>query len=76
MEPTTLEQARDVKTRATEVFQRLGEVVGVGIARFESGYGLKINLATAPAADVVLTGDVDGVPVRVEVVGEIRKRPA
>lgn len=76
MNAATLEKARAAKTHAAEVFQPLAEVVGVGITRVELGYGLKINLAHPPAEDVPLPGEVDGVPVRVEVVGPIRKRTA
>lgn len=76
MNAATLEKARAAKAHAAEVFQPLAEVVGVGITRVESGYGLKINVANPPAEDVTLPGEVDGVPVRIEVVGRIRKRTA
>ncbi|MGY1591629.1 hypothetical protein ACI79D_06585 [Geodermatophilus sp. SYSU D00708] len=47
------------------------EVVGVGLARGESGYVVKVNLADARAASRV-PGDVDGVRVVTEVVGVVR----
>jgi hypothetical protein len=37
-------------------------------------YALKINLTSEPHQDVILPDEVEGVPVRVEVVGKIRKR--
>jgi hypothetical protein len=53
---------------------RLGadpEVVGVGLARRESGYVVKVDLLDPRAASRV-PGDVDGVRVVTEVVGAIR----
>jgi len=68
----TLDEARAAKPRALAVFKSLATVVGVGITRVENGYGLKVNLLAAPPADALLPTEVDGVPVRLEVVGRIR----
>ena len=46
-------------------------VVGVGLARRDSGYVVKVDLADAHAAERV-PGDVDGVRVVTEVVGAVR----
>ncbi|MGY1703134.1 hypothetical protein ACI79C_01060 [Geodermatophilus sp. SYSU D00697] len=46
-------------------------VVGVGVARGESGYVVKVNLADTHAASRV-PGDIDGVRVVTEVVGAVR----
>jgi hypothetical protein len=46
-------------------------VVGVGLARGESGYVVKVDLADAGVAGRV-PGDVDGVPVVTEVIGAVR----
>ena len=73
MAGATLESARAAKPAVQKVFAALGEVVGVGITRVGDGYGVKVNLRAAPAAGVELPAEVDGVPVRVEVVGAIRK---
>ena len=70
----TIEQARTIKPRAVEVFGRVARLAGVGITRIGDGYGLKVNLVEAPAAKTQLPSDIDGVPVRIEVVGVIRKR--
>lgn len=70
----TKDDARAQKVHAAEVFGQVGEVVGVGITRMSDGYGLKVNLRDEPAAGVQLPEDVNGVPVRVEVTGPIRKR--
>lgn len=73
MRGSTLEAARAVKEQAHKLFSDLAPVNGVGITRFEDGYGVKINLSEHPAPDTVLPTEVDGVPVRVDVVGPIRK---
>ena len=70
----TLQEARAAKTRALQISERLAPVVGVGITRIGDGYGIKVNLRETPVAGARLPNNVDGVPVQVEVVGEIRKR--
>ena len=72
--PATLEQARAAKEEAQKVFGRLGEVVGVGITRVDGGYGVKVNLRTEPRGGKQIPDAVGGVPVRVAVVGPLRKR--
>ena len=74
MSNATLEQARAAKEAALKAFDRLVKVVGVGITRIDDGYGLKINLPEEPPEDVTLPQEVNGVPIRVEVVGRPRKR--
>jgi hypothetical protein len=69
----TLEQARAAKEPARAAVSRLATVVGVGVTRVGNGYGVKVNLESVPAGAVLPTS-VDGVPVRVEVVGTIRKQ--
>ncbi len=64
---------RAQKARAAKVFGLVGEVVGVGITRVNDGYGLKVNLRENPGPGVQVPQDVNGVPVRVEVTGPIRK---
>jgi hypothetical protein len=70
----TIDEARAAKARALKIFGRLGAVASVGITRVDDGYGLKINLREAPRPGVALPTAVEGVPVRVEVVGAIRPR--
>ena len=73
--PVSLAKARAAKEKAVTRFSRFGEVVGVGITKVAGSYGVKINLrcrSDAPA----LPKTIDGVPVRVEVVGTIRRRTA
>lgn len=73
-ERSPLDRARAAKAHAHTVFSKLGKVVGVGITTIGSEYGLKINLASQPPTSTELPTEVDGVPVRVEVVGRIRKQ--
>jgi hypothetical protein len=74
MNRTTLDDARTAKTKAVAAFGDDPSVVGVGITRIGEGYGVKLNLEAPPAADTKLPKDIDGVPIRVEVIGTIRKR--
>jgi hypothetical protein len=73
-ELSPLDRARAAKAHAHAVFSKLGDVVGVGITTIGSEYGLKINLASPPPTSSTLPTEIDGVPVRVEVVGRIRKQ--
>jgi hypothetical protein len=72
----TLDQARAAKDEAHAVFSKLGSVVGVGITRDAAGtgYAVKVNLSADPGCNQALPERVQGVPVRVEVVGTITKR--
>jgi hypothetical protein len=72
----TLDQARAAKSKALTMLQDASAVVGVGIVRRNGGYCVKVNVSHAPAAAEAVPASIDGVPVRVEVVGVLRKRPA
>ena len=74
MNAHTVDEARAAKKRAMDVFKGLVPVVGVGITKIDGGYGVKVNLRDKPKAKITLPETIDGVPVRVEVVGTIRKR--
>ena len=74
MAGVTLEQARAAKTPALRYFEQLGTVVGVGVTRIDDEYAVKINLREPLPDDVRVPAEIDGVPVRIEVVGPIRKR--
>jgi hypothetical protein len=74
MSGSTLDEARAAKPKALAEFSRSASVVGVGITRIDGGYGVKVNLSSPPARDAALPDLIDGVPIRVEVVGTIRKR--
>jgi hypothetical protein len=65
--------ARAAKTALAEQLAADPAVVGIGLARRNSAYVVKVDLADAAAAGRV-PGAVDGVPVVTEVVGTIRAR--
>jgi hypothetical protein len=67
------DQARAVKDRLVRERGEHPAVNGVGLARDGEGWAVKVNLSrTAP--DLDLPADIEGVPVRTEVVGPIRAR--
>ena len=68
----TLDQARAAKRSLEAKLRRVPEVNGVGITRVDGLYGLKVNLASDTHA--AIPSQVNGVPVRTEVVGRIRAR--
>ena len=69
----TLDQARAAQPKALAAIGRFAPVVGVGITRKGDCYALKVNLARPPHPNANLPEVIDGVPIRVEVVGIIRK---
>jgi hypothetical protein len=70
----TLEQARAAKESAKAALASLPGVVGLGITKVGKDYALKVNLDAALPAGVTAPQHVDGVPIKVEVVGKIGKR--
>ena len=74
LNPASLENVRAAKAQALEIFSKLADVVGVGITTIGSAYGLKINIKALPKNDVSLPSHVEGIPVKVEVVGSIKKQ--
>lgn len=74
MTAVSIDRARAAKDKAKATFGPMAIVVGIGIARYEDGYCVKVNLQQPPAEGVTLPDAIDGVPVRLEIVGPIRKR--
>jgi hypothetical protein len=64
-----LEQARAAKEHLLMTLKGRPDVRGIGIARAPDGYQLQVNLSRDSGSD--LPGAVDGVDVRVRVVGSI-----
>lgn len=64
--------ARSAKASALKRFKPIADVQGVGITRIAGAYGLKINIRRPIASGIDVPREIDGVPVRVEVVGVIR----
>jgi hypothetical protein len=73
VKPATLSQARAAKAKVAKLMKGSDAVNGVGIARQGAGYAVKLNLVR-PTETGAVPSAVDGVPVKVEVVGEITKR--
>ena len=71
----TIEAARAAKNKVMELISGVGQVNGVGITRVGDSYAVKLNLSEQPAGGVELPPEMDGVPIVVEVVGKISKRP-
>jgi hypothetical protein len=63
--------ARAAKKTLADRLSAQSGVVGIGLARRDTGYVVKVDVADADAAGRV-PGDVDGVRVVTEVVGAIR----
>ncbi|HVE76545.1 MAG TPA: hypothetical protein VND22_07245 [Actinomycetota bacterium] len=70
--PPTIQQARAAKLKAESLLARNRRVNGIGIARLGTGWCVKVNLSGPTRA--VLPEEIDGVPLRIEQVGEISKR--
>jgi hypothetical protein len=69
--PTGRDAARAAKSTLAASLGDAPGIVGIGLARAEHGYVVKVNLADPGAASRV-PADVDGVRVVTEVVGVIR----
>jgi hypothetical protein len=70
-----LAEARAAKAEAAKVFRELVGEVAVGIMKVgKDQFGIKVNLPKSPAADVKFPTRINGLPVTVEVVGQVRKR--
>jgi hypothetical protein len=72
----SLDAARAAKSRAKQIFEKVGPVCGVGLTRKRGRYAVKVNLEAAPKRGASVPTAIDGVPVVVEVVGKVRKQPA
>ena len=74
MKAASISKARAARAKAAELLGDSKLVNGIGIAREAKGYAVKVNLVKVPR-DGSLPAEIDGVPVRVEVVGRIKKQP-
>ena len=71
MTPATLDRARAAKQKLRRQLDGVEGLRGIGISSLDSGYAIKVNV-TQPASGFRFPDDVDGVPVIVDVIGEIR----
>ena len=70
----TLAEARAAKPKAKRVFDELGSVTGVGLTRRGSDYAVKVLLAEPLEHPDECPDKIDGVPVVVQVVGQLHKQ--
>ncbi|MEJ5945089.1 hypothetical protein WDZ17_07235 [Pseudokineococcus basanitobsidens] len=68
------EAASAAKSRLAGVLAGDGRVNGVGVVRWRSAYAVRVSVVTEEDRPD-LPAEVDGVPVRVEAVGEITAGP-
>jgi peptide deformylase len=71
----SIEEARSAKDLAKDLLREFDSVVGIGLTSTQEGYAIKVNLRNESERDR-LPQSVAGVPVNVEVVGNIVKRSA
>lgn len=74
MSRITLERAQAAKKATLRRFKNVASVTGVGITRVEGEYAVKLNLSEPLAPEVSVPDDVDGVPLKIEVTGNVRRR--
>lgn len=72
--PITIGQARAAKDVAKTALTGVPGVVGIGLTKVGDDYALKVNLREALPGNMRVPERIAGVPVKVEVVGPIRKR--
>ncbi len=70
-----LKRAQAAQDRLAEQLSGNPEVIGIGLTRADGGYVVKVNVRTEQAHESI-PAEVDGVSVRVQTVGRIRKRQA
>jgi hypothetical protein len=68
----TLHRARTAKAALLKQFRRLPNLSDVGIAKMADGYAVKINLTEPMPTGTHLPGEVEGVPVRIEINTPVR----
>lgn len=74
MATITLKRAQAAKREVQRLTRHLDTGAAVGITRIGDAYGVKVNL-TAPLDDRdAIPAEIDGVQIRVEIVGQIRPR--
>jgi hypothetical protein len=74
MKTVGIDEARAAKEQAKRIFAGETSVVGIGLMRVGDGYGVKVNLDAPPANDASFPEAIDGVPIRIEVIGPIQPR--
>lgn len=71
---TTLAKARAAKRKVAKMVEGDPSVSGIGIAKIDGGYGVKLDVTERMLLSAKLPAEIDGVPLRVETVGQITKK--
>lgn len=69
MTAPNLEQAHEARRKLREHLAGIEGIQGIGIVALAEGYGIKVNVRDERPRDVPAA--IDGVPIRIEVVGAI-----
>jgi hypothetical protein len=67
-----LEEAREAKRKAADLFRDLPELAGLGITKVGKRFAVKLNLRAPLADGIELPEEIDGVPIQIEIVGKIK----
>lgn len=73
MAAVDLQRAQAAQDRLADALGDQPQVNGIGITRTDGGYVLKVNVQTTLAGSSI-PAEIDGVSVRVQTVGRVRKR--
>jgi hypothetical protein len=73
MATKSLSNARAVKEKVAALVAGEPSVRGIGISHEDGGYAVRLNILSGPRPQKI-PDEVDGVPIRVHVVGRIRKQ--
>ena len=76
MPAATIEQARAAKEKLRTLLSGHNAVNGIGIGGGGEGYAVTVNLRRALTPGEHIPAEIDGVPVRTGIVGNIHKLPA
>lgn len=69
-----LDRARRAKAAGKRLFGTLESFAGIGLTRRDGHYAVKVNFTNPPRDRASIPREIDGVPVVVDVVGEIRRQ--
>ena len=73
-ENASLESAKEAKSVAKEIFEKLLGDVSIGLFKLDDGYGIKVGVQKEIAPNLEMPSQVSGVPIKVESIGDVKKR--
>lgn len=74
MEGVSIERARAAKSEVMVRVASIPQVNGVGLARIDHGYAVKVNLSEPLERISAIPSEVNGVPILIDIVGSIVAR--